>query len=81
MQNDAGEFVDLYIPRKCTTSSRIIDAKDHAAIQLPLAKVDPNTGRMTGEKEIINIVGSIRRMGESDDSIVRLCKTLALVPK
>lgn len=26
MQNDAGEFVDLYVPRKCSASNRIIAA-------------------------------------------------------
>uniref|UniRef100_A0A672RAJ8 Small ribosomal subunit protein eS21 n=1 Tax=Sinocyclocheilus grahami TaxID=75366 RepID=A0A672RAJ8_SINGR len=34
MQNDAGEFVDLYVPRKCSASNRIIGAKDHASIHL-----------------------------------------------
>ena len=34
MQNDAWEFVDLYIPRKYfSASNRIIAAKDHASIQ------------------------------------------------
>ena len=39
MQNDAGEYVDLYVPRKCSTSNRIIHAKDHASIQINVAEV------------------------------------------
>lgn len=39
MTNDAGEKVDMFIPRKCSSSSRIISAKDHASIQLDFAKV------------------------------------------
>uniref|UniRef100_A0A4W5L4Y2 Small ribosomal subunit protein eS21 n=1 Tax=Hucho hucho TaxID=62062 RepID=A0A4W5L4Y2_9TELE len=39
MQNDAGEFVDLYVPRKCSASNRIIGAKDHASIQINIAEV------------------------------------------
>ncbi|NXX01772.1 RS21 protein, partial [Larus smithsonianus] len=39
MQNDAGEFVDLYVPRKCSTSNRIIGAKDHASIQINISEV------------------------------------------
>uniref|UniRef100_T1H4T7 Uncharacterized protein n=1 Tax=Megaselia scalaris TaxID=36166 RepID=T1H4T7_MEGSC len=31
MENDAGEFVDLYCLRKCTSSHRIIHAKDNAS--------------------------------------------------
>merc|ERR1712062_177567 len=34
MQNEAGEYVDMYIPRKCSASNRIIAAKDHASIQI-----------------------------------------------
>ena len=39
MQNDAGEFVDLSVPRKCSASNRIIAAKDHASIQMNVAEV------------------------------------------
>ena len=34
MQNEAGEYVDLYVPRKCSASNRILAAKDHASIQV-----------------------------------------------
>ncbi|CAG0899900.1 unnamed protein product [Darwinula stevensoni] len=74
MQNDAGEYVDLYIPRKCSASNRIIHAKDHASIQINVAEVDPETGRMTGKNKTYAICGPIRRMGESDDCINRLAK-------
>ena len=36
MQNDAGEVVDMYIPRKCSSSGKIIGAKDHAAVQVSI---------------------------------------------
>ena len=60
MQNLAGEYVDLYIPRKCSASNRILAAKDHAWVQLNFAEVDPETGRMTGEFKTYAIAGSIR---------------------
>ncbi|XP_075032846.1 small ribosomal subunit protein eS21 [Mixophyes fleayi] len=81
MQNDAGEFVDLYVPRKCSASNRIIGAKDHASIQLNLAEVDKATGRVTGQHRTYAICGNIRRMGESDDSILRLAKNDSIVSK
>merc|ERR1712241_1657749 len=74
MQNEAGEYVDMYIPRKCSASNRIIAAKDHASIQINIADVDPETGRMTGTWKTYAICGAIRRMGESDDCINRLAK-------
>merc|ERR1711915_783025 len=81
MQNDQGEYVDLYIPRKCSASNRIIYAKDHASIQLNFAEVDETTGRMTGQYKTYAICGEIRRMGESDDSLTRLAKRDGLLPK
>ncbi|XP_077546714.1 ribosomal protein S21 [Haemaphysalis longicornis] len=81
MQNDSGEYVDLYIPRKCSTSNRIIHAKDHASIQINLAIVDEHSGRATGETKSYAICGAIRRMGESDDSITRLAQKDGYIPK
>ena len=46
MQNESGEVVDTYIPRKCSASGRIIGAKDHASVQICIAEVvDEKTGR------------------------------------
>nr|6XU6_AV Chain AV, 40S ribosomal protein S21 [Drosophila melanogaster]6XU7_AV Chain AV, 40S ribosomal protein S21 [Drosophila melanogaster]6XU8_AV Chain AV, 40S ribosomal protein S21 [Drosophila melanogaster] len=81
MQNDAGEFVDLYVPRKCSASNRIIGAKDHASIQMNVVDVDPETGRQTDGSKTYAICGAIRRMGESDDSILRLAKADGIVSK
>ncbi|XP_063815369.1 small ribosomal subunit protein eS21 [Pseudophryne corroboree] len=81
MQNDAGEFVDLYVPRKCSASNRIIGAKDHASIQMNFAELEKTTGRYTGLNRTYAICGNIRRMGESDDSILRLAKNDGIVSK
>ncbi|KAK3596959.1 hypothetical protein CHS0354_033617 [Potamilus streckersoni] len=81
MQDDAGNFVDMYIPRKCSASNRIIAAKDHASIQINIAEVDESTGRMTGQYKTYGICGAIRRMGESDDCINRLSKKDGLLAK
>ena len=44
VQNDASEFVDLYMPQKCSASNHIIAAKDHTSIQMNVAKVNGGTG-------------------------------------
>merc|ERR1712033_11399 len=81
MQNDAGEYVDMYIPRKCSASNRLIHAKDHASIQINIAEVDEKTGRMTGQYKTYAVCGAIRRMGESDDSLIRLAKDDGIIAK
>merc|ERR1711944_74290 len=80
-QNEAGEYVDLYVPRKCSASNRIIAAKDTASIQLIIADVDEKTGRMLSTNKTYAICGAIRRMGESDDCINRLAKKDQILAK
>lgn len=60
-----------YVPRKCSATNRIIKAKDHASVQLSVAKVDEN-GRATGENQVYALCGFVRAMGESDDAMNRL---------
>ncbi|KAL3268854.1 hypothetical protein HHI36_007943 [Cryptolaemus montrouzieri] len=69
------------IVKKCSASNRIIHAKDHASIQLCIAEVDPATGRMTESSKSYALCGAIRRMGESDDCIVRLTKKDGILAK
>lgn len=42
MQNSNNEIVDLYIPRKCSATNRLITAKDHAAVQINVCNVSLN---------------------------------------
>ena len=72
MQNDEGRIVDLYIPRKCSATNRLITAKDHASVQIEVAQVDEN-GKMTGTKNtIIALAGFMRQRGEADSCLNRL---------
>ena len=72
MQNEKGHIVDLYIPRKCSATGRLITAKDHAAVQLAVADVSA-TGVMTGTSKSYAFSGFVRSLGQADDSLNRLC--------
>ncbi|TPP53021.1 Ribosomal protein S21e family protein [Leishmania donovani] len=48
MFNEEGENVDLYIPRKCHATNTLIEAHDHAAVQISIANVGPNGGAAAG---------------------------------
>ena len=66
MQNENGENVDLYVPRKCSYTNRLIAAKDHASVQINVANVDPVTGVMTNESTPYVLTGCIRFKSEGD---------------
>ncbi|KAM4861876.1 small ribosomal subunit protein eS21-like [Thomomys bottae] len=76
MQNEYGEFVDLYMQQKCSASNLIIGAKDHASIQVNVAKVDKATSRLNGQFKMYAICGA-----HSDDSILQLVKCDGIVSK
>ena len=71
MQNEEGRVVDLYLPRKCSATNRLIPAKDHGSVQLNVGQVD-ESGRYTGEFYIFALAGFIRLRGESDACLDRL---------
>ncbi|KHN94661.1 Ribosomal protein S21e [Metarhizium album ARSEF 1941] len=79
MENDRGEIVDLFVPRKCSATNRIIKAKDHGSVQISVAKVDENGRAINGENLVYALCGFVRAMGESDDCINRLAQADGLL--
>lgn len=65
-----GQVVDLYVPRKCSATNRLITAKDHASVQINVAEVD-DEGKMTGSNVTYAFHGGVRETGDSDDSLNR----------
>ncbi|TFY81710.1 hypothetical protein EWM64_g2310 [Hericium alpestre] len=78
MENDQGVLVDLYVPRKCAATNRLITSKDHASVQISVADVDAN-GRALSTSTSFALSGPVRAMGEGDDSINRLATKAGLL--
>jgi len=75
MQNDQGIQVDLYRPRKCSATNRLITAKDHASVQINVGEVDEKGHYITNNFKRYELCGFIRSSGESDDSLNRLASS------
>mmetsp|Transcript_53860 Transcript_53860/g.109784 ORF Transcript_53860/g.109784 Transcript_53860/m.109784 type:complete len:84 (-) Transcript_53860:64-315(-) len=74
MQNEAGETVDLYIPRKCSWTNRILAANDHGAVQLNVANIDPVTGLFTKTSTTFALCGYLRSQDEGDMALTALVR-------
>jgi small subunit ribosomal protein S21e len=74
MQNEKGEVVDLYIPRKCSWTNRILVSQDHGSVQINVANVDPTTGLATGEATPFALSGYVRFRSEGDMALTELVK-------
>ncbi|KXJ27938.1 40S ribosomal protein S21 [Exaiptasia diaphana] len=80
MQNEAGDYVDMYLPRKCSVTNSVIAAKDHASVQINVGEID-ESGRFTGSSKTYAFSGFLRKQGEADDSMVHLAIRDGIVPK
>ncbi|TKY72610.1 40S ribosomal protein S21-2 [Spatholobus suberectus] len=59
MQNEEGQITELYIPRKCSATNRLITAKDHASVQVNVGHLDEN-GVYNGHFSTFALCGFIR---------------------
>eukprot|EP00897_Mesotaenium_endlicherianum_P003845 jgi/Mesen1/3489/ME000195S02636 len=71
MENEEGKFVDLYTPRKCSATNRLITSKDHASVQVNVGHLDEN-GIYTGQFTTFALCGLVRSQGEADSAIDRM---------
>ena len=67
MINAEGENVDLYIPRKCSWTNRLIEAKDHASVQINVGHLD-QSGVFNGKSTVIALSGYVRNMVSNLDA-------------
>ena len=50
MQNDDGQNVDLYIPRKCSWTNRLITSTDNGSVQINVANGATRAWRGAGRR-------------------------------
>ncbi|CAL0334943.1 unnamed protein product [Lupinus luteus] len=59
MQNEEGQITELYIPRKCSATNRLITSKDHASVQINVGHLD-ESGVYNGNFSTFALSGYIR---------------------
>ena len=77
--NDKHKLTDIYLPRKCDFTDRIITAKDRSSIQINVCDVNPD-GTINKEKsEIISLCGFIRSRGHSDIALEKVMREKKII--
>ena len=64
--------MDLYIPRKCSATKRIIPHYDHASVQFYIPKVNKDGVVIKAEMPTYVISGKLRMNGKADTELNRL---------
>ncbi|EAN32089.1 Ribosomal protein S21e [Theileria parva strain Muguga] len=78
MINEDGKLVDLYIPRKCSGTNRIISAKDHGAVQINIGLVDER-GVYNNTNFSLALSPEMRQRGDADETVNRLLREEGLL--
>ncbi|ORM39920.1 40S ribosomal protein S21 [Babesia sp. Xinjiang] len=78
MINDDGKLVDLYIPRKCSATSRLLPARDHGSIQINIGLTDEN-GAYNNQNVSFALSRTLRLGGDADEAMNRLFKEHGLL--
>jgi small subunit ribosomal protein S21e len=73
MQNSKGDYVDLYIPRKCEATNRLIDCKDTASVQITFDTDGLNVEKKGDHKNFTVVLsGFVRSRGNSDAALNKI---------
>ncbi|KAJ7490330.1 ribosomal protein S21e [Mycena galericulata] len=79
MENDQGVLVDLYVPRKCAATNRLITSKDPRLGADQQSSMSTSNGRALNTSTTFALCGQVRSQGESDDSLNRLATKAGLL--
>ena len=73
------KLTDLYLPRKCDYTDKLITPKDNASIQINICDLNKDATINLGKSNILTICGFVRSVGESDTAIDKVLREKALV--
>lgn len=72
--NDKHSLTDIYLPRKCDYTDRMITPKDRSSIQLSVCDVNDDGTINLNKSNIITICGFVRSTGQSDIALEKVMK-------
>ena len=67
--NQDGKVTDLYLPRKCDYTDRLITPKDNSSIQLNICELNADGTINLNKSSIVTICGYVRSLGQSNSAI------------
>lgn len=74
-----GKLTDLYLPRKCDYTDKLITPKDSSSVQINICDVNEDGTINLGKSNVITICGFVRSQGESDSAIEKVLREKKLV--
>ena len=77
--NDKHNLTDIYLPRKCDYTDKMITAKDRSSIQLSVCDVNADGTINLAKSNIISLCGFVRGTGQSDIALEKVMKEKSII--
>jgi hypothetical protein len=77
--NDKNKVTDIYLPRKCDYTDRVITSKDFSSVQLSICDVKADGTIDLSKSNLITISGYVRGTGQSDAALEKVMKEKKLI--
>lgn len=77
--NDKHKLTDIFLPRKCDYTDRVITSKDHSSVQISICDVRPDGTIDLSKSNLITLCGYVRGTGQSDAALEKVLKEKKLI--
>lgn len=77
--NDKQKVTDIYLPRKCDFTDRVITSKDYSSVQLSICDVKADGTIDLSKPNLITLCGYVRGTGQSDSALDKVLKEKKLI--
>ena len=77
--NIDSKLTDIYLPRKCDYTDKLITSKDDASVQISICDLNEDGTINLGKSNVVTICGFVRSVGESDTAVDKVLREKKLI--
>lgn len=77
--NDKHKLTDIFLPRKCDYTDRVITSKDHSSVQISICDVREDGTIDLSKSNLVTLSGYVRGTGQSDAALEKVLKEKKLI--
>ena len=77
--NEKHKLTDIYLPRKCDYTDRVITSKDRSSVQISICDVRDDGTIDLSKSNLVTLCGYVRWTGQSDVALEKVMKEKNLI--
>lgn len=77
--NDKHKCTDIFLPRKCDYTDRVITSKDYSSVQISICDVKEDGTIDLSKSNLVTLCGYVRGTGQSDTALDKVMREKKLI--